>query len=72
MNHFLTPTLKASLMKLDKLQQQNNGDDGEYKGEPFIAATINVDEGASHESEIRKYAHLPVFGGIRTAKDATV
>ncbi len=32
-------------MKLDKLQQQNNGgDDGEYKGEPFIAATINVDE----------------------------
>ena len=44
LNHFLTPTLKASLMKLDKLQQQNNGDDGEYKGEPFIAATINVDE----------------------------
>ena len=39
-NHFLTPTLKASLMKLDKEQQNQD----EYMGEAFIAATINVDE----------------------------
>ena len=39
-NHFLTPTLKASLMKLDKEQQNQD----EYTGEAFIAATINVDE----------------------------
>jgi len=43
-NHFLTPTLKASLMKLDKLQHQEQRGEEEYAGEPFIAATINVDE----------------------------
>ena len=43
-NHFLTPTLKASLMKLDKLQHQEQRGEEEYGGEPFIAATINVDE----------------------------
>jgi hypothetical protein len=38
-NEFLTPTLKATLKKLDKEQKGE-----EYRGERFVAAEINVDE----------------------------
>ena len=59
-NHFLTPTLKASLMKLDKEQQNQD----EYTGEAFIAATINVDEEYLTQARTKFRLVLPVFGGI--------